>query len=326
MSNTMQDRPTLGIDIAKKTFQCALLQAGKYKHKSFSNDLKGYVGLSQWLDSQAAKQAHVCMEATGIYSEASAVYLVEAGFTVSVVNPAKIKGFAQCQLQRLKTDKADAKLIAQYCAAMKPLPWKPEPEHVRQLQALVRRLEDLSNTLNQEQNRLAVASPIVQPSLCTVINTINQEIKGVHQLIQAHIDQHPDLKQQAALLDSIPGIGKVTQAHVLAFIGNTARFETAKQCVAFVGLNPRPFTSGTSINAKMRISKTGSATLRKAFYMPALVAMKHNPILHTFAARLKQAGKRGKVLICAVMRKLVHIVYGVLKAHQPFNANVKMGT
>lgn len=115
----------LGIDIAKKTFQCALLKGGKFKHKAFSNNPRGHVALSQWLGKQGVTTAHACLEATGIYGEDLAYYLADASFTVSIVHPAKIKGFAQCQLQRLKTDQAEAKLIAQYCAAMRPKLWNP---------------------------------------------------------------------------------------------------------------------------------------------------------------------------------------------------------
>lgn len=322
MSNPAQIPCILGIDIAKKTFQCAFLKEGKYKHKSFENNSKGYTALSHWLESQGTGDTlHACLEATGIYGEALARYLADAGFTVSIVNPAKIKGFAQCQLQRLKTDKADAKLIAQYCAAMQPKPWKPTPEPVRHLQALVKRLEQLGSVLNQEQNRLEAASHAVQPSIQTMIDLLKRQMKDFQQQIQTHIDQHPNLKQRAELLDSIPGIGPATQAQILAFLGEPSAFESVKQCVAFVGLNPKPYTSGTSVNARTRISKTGSSALRRAFYMPAIVAMKHNTVLQAFAQRLKQAGKKGKVLVCALMRKLVHIVYGVLKSNQPFDAN-----
>jgi transposase len=325
MSNPVKTPCILGIDIARKTFQCALLRDGKYKHKSFANNPKGYTALSHWLESQGTGDTlHACLEATGAYGEALACYLTDAGFTVSIVNPAKIKGFAQCQLQRLKTDKADAKLIAQYCAAMCPKPWQPTLAHVRHLQALVRRLEQLGGALNQEQNRLEVASAVVQPSIQKMIELLKRQIKDIQAQIQSHTSQHPELKQRAELLDSIPGIGPATRAQILAFLGEPEQFESVKQCVAFVGLNPKPYTSGTSVNARTRISKIGSSALRRAFYMPAIVAMKHNPILHAFAQRLKQVGKKGKVIVCAVMRKLVHIVYGVLKSNQPFDAHHKV--
>lgn len=98
MSDPVQTSCILGVDIAKKTFQCALLKDGKFKHKSFENNSKGYGALSHWLDKQSASNTlHACLEATGVYGEALACYLADAGFTVSIVNPAKIKGFAQCQ-------------------------------------------------------------------------------------------------------------------------------------------------------------------------------------------------------------------------------------
>jgi transposase len=248
MSAPTQASAILGIDIAKKTFQCALLKAGKFKHKSFENNPKGYVALSNWLHQQGADHpVHACLESTGIYGEALACYLWDAGLTVSIVNPAKIKGFAQCQLQRLKTDKADAKLIAQYGAVMQPQPWAPLPLQVRHLQALVRRLEQLGSALNQEQNRLEGASSIVQPFIRNMVTLIEQQIKEVKTQIQSHINQHPDLKQRAELLDSIPGVGPATRAQILAFLAPPDRFENAKQCVAFVGLNPKPYTSGTSV-------------------------------------------------------------------------------
>ncbi len=311
--------PVLGIDIAKKTFQCALLRGKKYKEHSFNNTPQGYQALSAWLKKQGVTTVQACLEATGSYGEGIATYLAEQpAIVVSVVNPAKIKGFAQCQLQRLKTDKADAQLIAQYCDRMQPPAWKPTPLPVRQLQALVRRVEDLNQLLRQEENRALVAQAIVQPSLHATIATLTDQIQQLRQQIHTHIQHHPDLKEKADLLKSIPGVGEATQAQVLAFLGQPERFDNAKQCAAFVGLNPRLFASGTSVKGKTRLSKTGAASLRKAFYMPALVAMKYNPLLRAFAERLKQAGKQSKVIICAIMRKLVHLIYGILKSKQPF--------
>jgi transposase len=305
MSEQQQD--ILGIDIAKKTFQVALLSNNKFKHKSFENNLKGFHALSHWLNKLNITLLHACLEATGSYGEALAQYLFDVGFKVSVVNPAKIKGFAQCQLIRLKSDKADATLIAHYCATMNPTLWQPEPLCIQQLQGLVRRLDELIVALNQEQNRLDVAPDIIRSS--------------IEKQIQSHINQYPDLKQQAELLQTIPGVGTATIAQVLAFMSDLTRFDNAKQYVAFLGLNPKQYSSGTSVKGKTRISKTGSSSLRRAFYMPALTAITYNPIIKTFSERLKKAGKKGKLVVCAAMRKLVHIIYGVLKSGQPFNVN-----
>ena len=265
---------------------------------------------------------HACLEATGTYGEGLALYLHQSGFQVSVVNPAKIKGFAQCQLMRLKNDKADSLLIARYCEVMQPRIWQPAPIHVKQLQALVRRLDDLIIALNQEKNRLSVADQVIYPSIQSMIVTLEQQIQLIQGEIKSCIKKNTTLKQQAKLLNSIPGIGPATIAQVLAFMGNLSQFNNAKQYVAFVGLNPKEYSSGSSVKARTRLSKTGSASSRRVFYMPALVAMKHNPLIKTFSQRLKKAGKKGKLVICAAMRKLVHIIYGVLKSEKFFNPSL----
>ena len=319
---TFIEWPILGIDISKAKFDLALLIDGKVKKtRVFENNLTGFKALSLWLIKQDITHLYTCMEATGCYGDALATYLVGQGFIVSVVNPAQIKSFSGAQLNRAKTDKADAKLIAQFCASMHPTAWAPPPMHVRELQALVQRLAALLQMERQEQNRFDTAAPVVQPSIKTVLGTIQAEIKAVERMIRDHIDRHPDLKSQSNLLDSIPGIGVATISRLLAFVGDVHRFNDAKALAAFVGLNPTVHQSGSSVRGKSRLSKKGNATIRKALYMPAIVARRYNPIIKAFAERLKKAGKSNMLIIGAVMRKLLHIIYGVLKSGKPFDAN-----
>jgi transposase len=310
----------LGIDISKAKFDVALMIAGKVKKTHiFDNTAEGYKKLSAWLNKQGMATVAACMEATGCYGEALATYLYNEGCVVSVVNPAQIKSFSGAQLKRVKTDKADAKLIAQFYQDMHPNPWTPPPVHVRDLQSLVHRLTALAHMEAQEQNRLDTAASVIRPSIETVLATIRAETKAVKALIHDHIDGHPDLKNQSELLDSIPGIGEATIARLLAFIGDVTRFDHAKALAAFVGLNPTVHQSGTSVRGKPHLSKKGNSALRCALYMPAIVARRYNPILKTFADRLKKAGKPNMVIIGAVMRKLLHIIYGVLKSGMPFD-------
>jgi len=312
----------LGIDVSKLTFDVALLlETNKVKTKKFDNKSKGFVELVEWLNKKNVQDLHVCMEATGVYSNALATYLFDTGYMVSVVNPVQIKGFAQSELSRNKTDKADAQLIARFCRAMQPKPWQPKPLHIRELQELVRRLEALQNMYYQENNRLQVASSHVKTSIEAVLSMLNEELEAVKKKIHEHIEQYPDLHEKSKLLETIPGVGDATISQVLAFIGNVDDFKNAKQFAAFVGLNPKQRQSGTSVHGRSRMSKIGSASLRKAFYMPAVSAKHHNPIVRDFCENLKKAGKPTMLIIGAAMRKLVHIIFGVLKSGKPFNIN-----
>ncbi len=263
-------------------------------------------------------------EATGRYSEGVAAYLHEAGYRVSVVNPARIRGYATSQLRRNKTDKLDAPLIADFCRTQQPEAWTPPPPEVRQLQALVRHLRSLETAKQQADNRLreAAALPdLVVQQLTDQRALLVQHIDHLKQAIQDHIDHFPDLKHQPDLMASIPGSGKLTAAKLLAECRALTRFDNVRQLVAFAGLNPAHHQSGSSIRKKTTISKTGNAAIRAALYMPAVSAKRHNPLLRPFADRLLARGCCEMEVITAVMRKLLHLVYGVLKADRPFDPN-----
>jgi transposase len=313
----------LGIDISKQRFEVALLVEGKIKNKSFHNATEGFETLALWLKKRGIRQIAVCLEATGNYGEDLAIFLHEAGHTVSMVNPARIKGFAQSELIRTKTDKIDAGIIARFALAMKPDPWIPPPPEIRSLRALVRRADNLIDILTQEKNRLGTAHESVVPLVKEHLAYLNQEIEKVRQQIAELIDQDPNLKQKKKLLLSIPGIGKVTAPALLAELYNLDRFNHVRELVAFIGLAPKEKISGSSIKGKPRLCKIGNGRLRKTLYMPALVSIQCNPIIIRFYGRLKEKGKNGKVIVCAVMRKLVHIIFGILKSGKMFDPNYK---
>ena len=312
----------LGIDISKETFDVALLNNNKVKTKKFDNSSKGFCGLKQWLNSKEVQLVHACMEATGGYEVKLAQYLYDNNFKVSVVNPARIKGFSLSQLSRVKTDKADCQLIAQFCLAMQPDLWQPTARHIQKLQQWVNRLDALNASKFQESNRLEGVDSEVAAHIQSHIDFINKGIEEVEKLIANHIKQHKDLNDKNRLLASIPGIGAKTIAVVLAFLANIEDFDSAKQVVAFVGLNPKQRQSGSSVHGMTRISKTGDANLRKAFYMPAIVSLRFNPIIKDFSEHLSNAGKSKMVIVIASMRKLLHIIYGVLKNKTLFNVNI----
>lgn len=317
----------VGVDISKKKLDVALLVNGKIKAKVVENSATGHQCLLDWLDKSKVPRAglHVCMEATGVYYEAVASALHDAGLTVSVVNPGCIKGFGQSENLRNKTDKADAALIARYCAAMSPMRWAPPPLEQRQLRAWSQRIQALKDMRQQESNRLesytVSGMSEVAEHARSLIAWLDAEIKQLEHDVDDHIDRHPGLKHDAELLTSIPGIGNTTAARLLGQLGDIRRFGSAKRFAAFLGVTPRQRSSGTSIKGRTMMSRTGSVALRTALYMPGMVASRYNPLLRPFAQRLAATGMAKKAVIGAVMHKLAHFIYGVIKTNKPFDPN-----
>jgi len=314
----------LGIDVAKNKFDIALLRSGTFKSKSFVNKLSGFESLVAWLKQHDVVMFHACMEATGSYGDALARFLFDGGHVVSVVNPARIKAFGGSELQRTKNDKMDAKLIARFCETMKPDAWEPDPPEVEQLRMLGRRRDALVSMRTQEGNRLGVADPTVNASIQKVISFLDEEIEQISKLIREHINNHPDLKKKRELLKTIPGVGDVTIEAILSEINAFEGFDTVEKVVAYMGLSPKEKTSGTSVKGKSSLCKIGSARLRKILYMPALSAIQCNPLVKALYNRLIAKSKNGMIIACACMKKLVHIIYGVIKNGKPFDPAYKI--
>lgn len=313
----------LGLDIAKSKFDAALLQDGRTRHHQFANTAEGFQALRTWLGDRATLPLHACLEATGIYGEALAVFLHQQGMRVSVVNPARIKAFAQSELLRTKTDKTDAALIARFSLAHQPPVWTPPPPEQRQLQALVRRVTALQSMRQQERNRadLETTDSLILASLTDHLAHLDQQLRQLQQQLRAHLRSHARLLQQAELLQSIPGIGETTAVKLLAEVPQLGQYRSARQAAAYAGLSPRQRQSGSSVSGRTHLSKVGNAAVRRALYLPAVVALRANPILRAFATRLLAAGKPKMSVIGAVMRKLLHQAHGVLKHNRPFDPN-----
>jgi transposase len=316
--------PALGIDISKDSFHVELSVNEKLRHRKFANRKEGFVELRVWLAKHKTTQVHACLEATGPYGEDLALYVHQQGHTVSIVNPAQIKAFGQSELLRNKDDRPDAGLIRRFCEKQRPAAWTPPPAHLRELQALTRHLENLIETRQQQLNRLEGAKTKgVIKSLRKLVTYLDSEIARTEKQIQDHVDNHPELKQQCQLLESIPGIGKRTAAKLLAEIEDIARYKSARQVAAYAGLTPRNYRSGT-IRGKTRLSKTGNARVRKALFLPAMTAKRYNPIVRSFCLRLASHGKNKMQVIGAAMRKLIHIAFGVLKSGKQFDPNYEL--
>lgn len=314
----------VGIDVSKAKLDVAWLkdvQAVKVKSKVLGNDRAGHRELITWLQKQLAQpldQIHVVMEATGIYHETLAYWLHEQGVKVSVVNPAWVRDFAKGLGTIHKTDKADALVLARYGTLMSPALWQPEPRAIRELKALLVRLEALETDLQREQNRLEKAefsqsSSIILESLHTMIRELQKERDRLEREIDDHIDRHPDLKNDLRLLRSIPGIGPVVSRVMLSVI-RSRDFKQASECAAFLGVIPKIRESGT-FKGRTLLSKKGSPYVRAKLYMAAVVASQHNPMIRAQRERLLRNGKTKMQALGAAMRKLVHQCFGVLK-HQ----------
>jgi transposase len=177
--------------------------------------------------------------------------------------------------------------------------------------------------LTQEKNRLGTAHESVMPRIKKHMEYLDREIEEVRNQIADLIEKDPNLRHKKDLLASIPGIGKATIAVILAELDELDKFSHVRELVAFIGLAPKETLSGSSIKGSPRLCKTGHARLRKALYMPALVSIRYNPLMIAFYQRLQARGKNGKVIVCAIMRKLVHVIYGVLKSGKMYDPNYK---
>jgi transposase len=223
-------------------------------------------------------------------------------------------------MRRNKTDRLDARLIADFCLTQEPDKWEPPSKEVKHLQSLVRRVEVLAGMRQAEENRLSNASLEIKPSIERMLGLIKEEIKELEQQIKQHIDHNPNLKEQSALLQTIPGIGARTANLLLSEI-EFERFTSARSLAAQAGVVPRQKQSGTSLK-QTSLSKLGNARIRRALYFPAITAKQHNQIVKEFAGRLKKSGKTPMQIVCAAMRKLLHIAFGVLKHKRAFDASL----
>jgi transposase len=313
----------VGIDVSKDSLDaCLLLPKGKQRQAAFANDAKGHAALLAWADRHAAGCAlHFCLEATGPYSEAPAIALADAERLVSVANPARVKAHAAASGQGNKTDPADARAVAQFARDRQPPAWQPPTTEVRQLQGLVRRVEDLVEMAAREKGRLAspALTDAARRSVERTVRLLDKEAAKVRAEADALVAATEALRADRELLETIPGVGRQTATTVLAELPGVERLPSAESAAAACGLAPREFRSGTSVKKRTRLSKAGNARLRKALYLPTLTAIRFNPILQGFFERLVAAGKPKMQAVGACMRKLVMLCYGVLKNRASFD-------
>lgn len=319
----------IGIDVSKKKLDSLWLRDvdnRKVKVKVQGNTPVGHKQLLAWAAKQTGSPVEdilFVMEATGIYHERLAYTLYEAGAQVAVLNPAQVRDYAKGIAVRTKTDKKDSLVLALYGSKEPVRLWQPEPEAVRRLKALMSRLSALEEDIRREKNRLEKAqisqgTGAVEDSIHTVLAGLEQEKSRLEKLIDEHIGGHPQLKKDQQLLETIPGVGKVLGRYMMT-VFRSRDFSSAGQMAAYLGTVPVEYQSGTSVNRRPRLSKAGNATIRAKLYLPAVVASRYNPVAKALYERLLARGKPPMAAIGAVMRKLVHICFGVLKHQQAYS-------
>lgn len=324
----------IGVDVSKHKLDVAWLKdlsSMKVKTKIFDNTLEDFIRLSDWLADNLGSDVsfndiHIVLEATGVYHENLAYYLYDLGFQVSIINPAFVKHYADSLGVRQKTDKKDSIILAKYGATTQPDIWIAPSHEARHLKSLLSRLDALHEDLQREENRKEKAEATdtpkaVKDSIDAVIAHLKQAIKALNDDIDNHIKRHPKLKADQALLQSIKGVGQVISRQMLALF-NTKQFNNAKQVSAFLGLIPKQQESGL-FKGRSRLAKTGNSSIRAKLYMAAVVATQYNPDIKDQYERLQQNGKCKMQALCAAMRKLVQICFGVIKHQKPYQPQIQ---
>ena len=322
-------KAVIGIDVSKQKLDCLWLrdvEQRRVKAKIHPNTSEGHQQLVSWAVKSTGHELSEClfvMEATGIYHERLAYALHEQGAQVAVLNPAQVRDYAKGIAVRTKNDKKDSLVLALYGAKEPLRRWQPEPAPIRRLKGLLARLEALEEDIQREENRLEKAqvgrgSAEVEKSIQHVLKQLEKEKMRLEKLIEKHIDGDPQLKQDKNLLESIPGVGKVLSRQMMS-VFRSRDFESAPQMAAYLGLVPVEHQSGSSVHKRPRLSKTGKASVRAKLYLPAVVATRYNPTAKALYERLLKRGKAKMSAIGAVMRKLVHICFGVLKHQQAYS-------
>ena len=324
----MKQATQIGVDVDSEELVCATKHAGqRLPLATFANTAAGHKKFIRWA-TKGGHSVRVCLEATGIYSLEFALALHHAkNVEVMVVNPRAIKDFARACMQRAKTDAVDAGGILAYLQRMPFTAWQPPAPEILELQAINRRIEQLHTELTREKNRRHAAhfarasANAIAHDIEVNIRHLERRLERMHESALELVRGVPALAAKLAHLVSAKGIGEISAMRLLAELLVLPGDLGAPQWVAHAGLDPRPYESGTSIHRPRRISKVGNRHLRAALYMPALVAIQHEPNVKAFYRKLIAAGKRPMQAVVAVMRKLLHAIWGMLKHDQNFDGN-----
>ena len=315
-----------GIDVSASELVVAVADDRSQQQRTFSNRPAGHRALIAWLQSQAGT-VQVCLEATGMYSLDVALALHAAStILVSVLNPKVVARFAET-LRRSKTDAADAQVLAEYARRMPFTRWSPPTTAALQLRALVRHRAALVEQRTAVRNQLhaagasALSPTCVRQDLQRHLRALDRSVKRMQRAATALLHGNAELTRRFLLLQTIPGIAEASALHLLAELLLLPADLQVRQWVAHSGLDPCHHQSGSSVHKASRISRSGNRYLRRALYMPALVAVRHDPHLGSFYRSLLQRRKRKLQALVAVARKILHAIYGMFRHHCAYDGS-----
>lgn len=316
-------RTWAGVDVSAKTVAVCRWRDGKENEKSFSNDESGHRELVRWLGSDA----RVCLEATGAYHLQLALALRAAGVEVMVVNPRVAKDFARALSNRSKSDKVDARVLLTYVRRMEFAAWQAPSGATLEMRELGRRLSELVQSSTDEKNRLHArrasgVSAAVMADVRQHVTQLEARIMRIEKAALAVIERDQTLSAQFRIIEKARGFGRRTAILLLTELAVLDPAMTTRQVVAYAGLDPRVYESGTSVQKPVRISKVGNARIRAILFMNALSAIRHDRGARLFFARLVARGKKKMQAIVAVMRKLLHGIWTALQRRVAYDSSV----
>jgi transposase len=325
----------VGVDVSEKELAVAYWDQDKpVSIGTYPNTDDGFQAIrkkiEELLNATQADFVHLVMEPTGGYEQPFAHFAFQQGWRVSLPNPLRPRQWAKATGKRAKTDPQDARNLAHYAFAQDPLPWKPLPAEVQQLEHLLNRQDDLLNMLRREKNRAHSAGYVVNPhdavskDMAESISSLEQRIGVIQEAIKEHLKANPHLDKQKKLLLTVSGIGERNVLYILVALHRwgilTDGKGNAKGLVAYLGLDPVPYESGSSIHKKARISRQGNRPLRSRLYVGTLGGVGGNNPLRAFYQRLVGRGKPKKLALVAAARKILVWAWAVFRSNTPFDA------
>ena len=316
----MPEQVIVGIDVGAESLDVSAEVGGEeFAIERFANDAAGHSKLSRWL-KQRGKSARVVVESTGVYSFDLALALHQCEHAeVMVANPRSIKDFARASMRRSKSDAQDAVSIREYAKRMEFVPWQPPPRAVLELRTITRRIAALTVERTRELNRKHAvessegASRVVLEDIQENLAHLERRLSVLTKEAVRVIESEEGLARAYHRLTSVKGIAATSGVAILSELLALPRDMTVRQWVAHCGLDPREYQSGSSVKKPARISKVGNVHLRRALYMPALVASQYEPQVKAYYEKLLKRGKKPRQALVAIMRKLVHAIYGMLR-------------